>query len=79
MSAPREPQPSRLAQSRREYRRLWTIDDLCDYLGVPKQTIYRWRTVGYGPTAMKIGKHLRWFADDVVKWSSDQGDDWRST
>jgi hypothetical protein len=28
---------------------------------------------------MKIGKHLRWFADDVVKWSGDQGDDWRST
>jgi predicted DNA-binding transcriptional regulator AlpA len=79
MSAPREPRPSPPAESRREYRRLWTIDDLCGYLGVPKQTIYRWRTVGYGPTAMKIGKHLRWFADDVVKWSSDQGDDWRST
>ncbi len=79
MSASHEPQPSRPAELRREYRRLRTIEDLCDYLGVPKQTIYRWRTVGYGPAAMKIGKHLRWSADDVVKWSSDQDDDWRST
>ena len=29
---------------------LWTIDEVADYLGVPKQTVYSWRTSGYGPT-----------------------------
>ena len=32
-----------------EYQELWDIDDLAAYLGVSKQTIYSWRTTGYGP------------------------------
>lgn len=31
--------------------RLWTVDDVAAYLGVPKQTLYQWRTRGYVPAA----------------------------
>ncbi|WP_235609163.1 helix-turn-helix domain-containing protein, partial [Frankia casuarinae] len=28
---------------------LWTVHDLARYLGVPVNTIYKWRTTGDGP------------------------------
>ena len=52
-----------------EYQELWTIEDVSAYLGVPKQTIYSWRTTGYGPKGIRIGKHLRWRAATVITWT----------
>lgn len=48
--------------------KLWTVDDVAEYLGVPKKTLYRWRTEGYGPAGRRIGKHLRYRSADVVAW-----------
>ena len=45
---------------------LWTIDEVADYLGVPKQTVYCWRTSGYGPAGFRVGKHVRWRASTVI-------------
>jgi excisionase family DNA binding protein len=50
-------------------RELWGIDDVARYLNVPKQTIYSWRKTGYGPRAIRVGKHLRWRAAAVVEWT----------
>ena len=51
---------------------LWDIDDVAAYLGVTKQTIYSWRTTGYGPAGFRVGKHLRWKAATVTPglWGS---------
>lgn len=54
-----------------EVSELWTIDQVADYLGVPKQTIYGWRTTGYGPQGFRVGKHLRWRATTVLAWTVD--------
>lgn len=48
---------------------LWTIDEVASYLGVPKQTVYCWRTTGYGPHGFRVGKHLRWRAATVIAWT----------
>ena len=48
---------------------LWTVDEVADYLGVPKQTVYCWRTSGYGPAGFRVGKHLRWRASTVIAWT----------
>ena len=53
-------------------RRLLGTDDLAGVLGVPKGTIFRWQTIGYGPPAMKIGKYLKWDPVDVEQWLADQ-------
>lgn len=50
---------------------LWTIDQVATYLGVPKQTVYGWRTTGYGPHGFRVGKHLRWHATTVLAWTAD--------
>jgi len=43
--------------------RLWGVKDVADYLGIPVQTIYQWRTKGYGPPGVRIGKHVRFVVE----------------
>lgn len=51
------------------YEELWDITAVANYLGVPKQTIYKWRRTGYGPAGFRVGKHLRWHAATVIAWT----------
>jgi excisionase family DNA binding protein len=53
--------------------KLLTITDLSDHLGVPVNTLYQWRTKGYGPTGRRIGKHVRYRPEDVDSWVEQQG------
>lgn len=48
--------------------RLWTVGDVAEYLGVPVKTIYDWRTRGYGPAGRKVGRYVRYRAEDVRSW-----------
>lgn len=52
-----------------EYQELWDIHEVANYLGVPKQTIYAWRSEGKGPKGFRVGKHLRWHAPTVIAWT----------
>jgi len=53
---------------------LWTVQDVADYLQVPVQTLYSWRMQGRGPRTRRMGKYLRYRAEDVTAWL-DQMDD----
>ena len=48
--------------------RLWSVDDVSKYLGVPVATLYRWRCTGYGPKSMRIGRYIRYRKADVFEW-----------
>lgn len=52
---------------------LWGVEDVAGYLGVPVNTIYAWRTKGYGPTGHRVGKYVRYLPTDVEQWVADQG------
>jgi excisionase family DNA binding protein len=54
--------------------RLMTIDDVSYYLGVPKGTLYAWRTRQVGPVAIRVGKHLRYRASSVEDFLRAQTD-----
>ena len=51
---------------------LLTLDDLAEYLQIPKRTIHGWRYRREGPTAIRVGKHLRYRQSDVVDWLDEQ-------
>ena len=36
---------------------LWTIDDVSDFLKVPKATLYNWNHLRGGPRPLKVGGH----------------------
>ncbi|MBV8932372.1 MAG: helix-turn-helix domain-containing protein [Kutzneria sp.] len=48
--------------------KLWGPKEVAEYLDIPVQTIYPWRTRGYGPPGRRIGKHVRYLPADVVEW-----------
>jgi predicted DNA-binding transcriptional regulator AlpA len=48
--------------------RLWAVQDVSVYLGVPVATLYDWRCKGYGPKSKKGGRYLRYDAADVQRW-----------
>ncbi|HEX6352026.1 helix-turn-helix domain-containing protein [Actinophytocola sp.] len=48
--------------------RLWGIKDVAEYLGIPEQTLYQWRTKGYGPPGRRVGKYVKYLPADVERW-----------
>ncbi|WP_433342376.1 helix-turn-helix domain-containing protein [Micromonospora sp. CA-111912] len=52
--------------------KLWTVEDVSAYLGVPVQTLYTWRKRRIGPPAGRVGRHLRYDPDMVRAWFADQ-------
>ena len=48
--------------------RLWSVQDVSDYLGIPLGTIYSWRSAGTGPPGRRMGKRLRFRPQDVRDW-----------
>lgn len=54
---------------------LLTLDDLEDYLGILKRTIYGWRYRGEGPVGFKLGGHVRYRRSDVEEWLNEQRDE----
>jgi hypothetical protein len=48
--------------------RLWSVNDVSGYLGVPVSTLHQWRYLGKGPAAFRVGKHLRYDPDVVRRW-----------
>jgi predicted DNA-binding transcriptional regulator AlpA len=52
----------------RSIDRLWSVEDVSDYLGVPVKTLYQWKWRGEGPPVRKIGRHLRYDPAKVRDW-----------
>jgi predicted DNA-binding transcriptional regulator AlpA len=48
--------------------RLWSVDDVADFLRVPVETLYQWRKRKYGPPAARVGRYLRYDPADVRAW-----------
>jgi len=53
--------------------KLWTINDVAEFLGVPVKTIYQWRTKDYGPPGKRVGRYIRYRPDDVISWFDQLG------
>lgn len=53
---------------------LLSTQEVADYLGVPVQTLYQWRSRGQGPTSMRIGRHVRYDPADVRSWLAQRRD-----
>ncbi|WP_405084496.1 helix-turn-helix transcriptional regulator [Microbispora sp. NBC_01389] len=52
--------------------RLWSVEDVAGFLGVPVATVYAWRHRRVGPKGRRIGRHLRYLPEDVRAWVREQ-------
>lgn len=48
--------------------RLWSAQEVADYLGVPLRSLYDWRLRGYGPPSKKVGRYLRYDPAALRRW-----------
>ena len=48
--------------------KLWTVDELSEFVGVSVATLYHWRSEGKGPKAIKVGRYLRYAEGDIEEW-----------
>lgn len=55
-----------------ELPNLLSVEELSAYLGIPKPTIYVWRTRGIGPLGIKVGRHVRFRQADVEAWLEER-------
>lgn len=51
-----------------EHEELMTPQELAEFLQVPIQTLYQWRTRKVGPPGCKVGRHVRYRRGDVESW-----------
>lgn len=49
-------------------KRLLSITELAELLGVPVATIRWWLHIGTGPDCIKVGRHNKFDPDDVDRW-----------
>lgn len=55
--------------------RLMSLPDLSEFLGVPLNTLYRWRYRGEGPKGYRVGRHVRYRRADVEAWLATCAED----
>lgn len=53
---------------------LLTADQVAQWLGKPKATLYAWRTRGRGPRGIKVGGDLRYRRSDVEAYLDQNTD-----
>ena len=54
-----------------------TLDELAEWLQVPRATLHQWRYKRKGPMAYRLGRSLRFRREDVEAWLEEQRDDRR--
>lgn len=50
------------------YDPLLSVDQVSDWLGVPKGTLYQWRSRRRGPRAIKIGNAIRYRRSEIERY-----------
>lgn len=54
---------------------LMTIQDVADYLGVARHTVYQWRYRGEGPIGFRVGGQVRYRRELVDEWIEAHADE----
>jgi uncharacterized protein YlzI (FlbEa/FlbD family) len=58
--------------SGKDYDVLMTIEEVAEMVRRPVATLRKWRAMGEGPAAFRIGKILVYRRSIVVEWIQDQ-------
>ncbi|PWC05423.1 helix-turn-helix transcriptional regulator [Agromyces badenianii] len=51
---------------------LLDVHAVSELIRVAPKTLYNWQSADRGPRAIKVGRNLRWRADDVERWVETQ-------
>ena len=51
---------------------LLSLDEVADLVRVPVATLRYWRHLGTGPHSFKVGRSVRYWRTDVLRWLTEQ-------
>jgi excisionase family DNA binding protein len=68
------PETPALSMVATSYDPLLTIEEVSDWLGIPRGTLYQWRTRKLGPRAIKVGGALRYRRAEVESYLDQHTD-----
>ena len=54
---------------------LLTIGEVADLVRVPVATLRYWRHLGTGPRSFKVGRSVRYWRTDVLRWLEERSTD----
>jgi excisionase family DNA binding protein len=54
---------------------LMSIKEVAALLRVPEATLRYWRHLGTGPRGFRIGRSVRYWRTEVLRWLEDQSND----
>jgi excisionase family DNA binding protein len=54
---------------------LLSIGEVADLVRVPVATLRYWRHLGTGPHSFKVGRSVRYWRTDVLRWLEDRSTD----
>jgi excisionase family DNA binding protein len=55
------------------YDKLLSTPELCEFLGISRDTLYEWREINAAPPAFKLPNgHLRFPRSELLAWLRDQ-------
>ena len=55
--------------------RLMSLTDVSEMLGIPVNTLYRWRSKGDGPVGYRVGRHVRYRLEAIEARLEQQADE----
>ncbi|GAA3019788.1 helix-turn-helix transcriptional regulator [Actinokineospora globicatena] len=56
-----------------KFEKLFSTPELCEYLGISRDTLYEWREVNAAPPAFKLPNgHLRFPESGLLDWLAAQ-------
>ncbi|MDP8927466.1 MAG: helix-turn-helix domain-containing protein [Actinomycetota bacterium] len=56
-------------------QRLMTVEEVCEYLRMSRDTLYYARYQGRGPKGYRVGRRLLFKPEDVEAWLESRADD----
>jgi excisionase family DNA binding protein len=60
------------ASERTPLSTLLSVEEVAEYLGVPTGTLANWRHLGRGPAFVRVGRLIRYRAEDIAGWIEDR-------
>ena len=69
-SEPHQPSEAHIVPDKIVLECLLNAAEVCAIIGVPKSTLYLWRSTmpGYGPPAKHVGRLLKWVPSELARW-----------
>jgi len=51
---------------------MFSIGEAADFLRVSIDTMRYWRYRGIGPDSFKVGRHIRYWRSELIRWLAEQ-------